>query len=73
MYLSIAQIVVSILLIILILIQESSSGLSGIMGGGSGGDGGFYHTRRGMEKFIHWGTIILAILFAALALADLLI
>ena len=55
------------------MLQESSSGLSGIMGGGSGGDGGFYHTRRGMEKFIYWGTIILAISFAVLALIDLVV
>ena len=72
MILSIAQISVSILLIILILLQERSSGLSGVMGGGSGGEG-FYQTRRGLEKFIYWGTIVLAASFAGLALVDLLI
>ncbi len=69
--LAIAQIIVSILLIAFILLQERSSGLSGILGGGE--NGGFYQTRRGLEKIIFWGTIILAIAFASLALASLLI
>jgi protein translocase SecG subunit len=71
MVLAIAQIIVSILLIVLILLQERSSGLSGILGGS--GEGGFYQTRRGLEKFIYWGTIILAAAFAILALIDLFI
>lgn len=70
MILPIAQITVSVLLIICILLQERSSGLSGLFGGG--GDGGFYQTRRGLEKAIYWGTIILAIAFAVLTLADLI-
>ncbi len=68
--LAIAQIVVSILLIALILLQERSSGLSGILGGG---EGGFYQTRRGLEKAIFWSTIILAAVFAVLALAGLVL
>lgn len=68
--LAIAQLSVSILLIILILLQEKSSGLSGILG--SGGEGGFYQTRRGLEKLVFATTIVLAIAFAALALADLI-
>jgi len=71
-WLPIAQLVVSILLIILVLLQEKSSGLSGVLGG-SGTEGGFYQTRRGLERFIFWGTIILATAFAGLALIDLLI
>ncbi len=68
---SIAQLVVSVLLITLILLQERSSGLSGILGGGGGE--GFYQTRRGLEKLIFAGTIVLAIAFGALAIADLLL
>ena len=71
MTLAVAQIVVSILLIALILIQERSSGLSGILG--TGGEGGFYHTRRGLEKFVFWSTILMTVVFIALALANLLI
>lgn len=69
--LSIAQLIVSILLVTLILLQERSSGLSGIFGGTGGG--GFYQTRRGLEKLIFGGTIVLAIAFAGLAIADLLL
>ncbi|MBI4992347.1 MAG: preprotein translocase subunit SecG [Candidatus Harrisonbacteria bacterium] len=71
MYLPIAQVTVSILLIVLILLQERSSGLSGVFGGES--EGSFYHTRRGLEKLIFWGTILLSTAFAALALLDLIL
>lgn len=66
--LSIIQIATSLLLIILILLQERSSGLSGIFGGEGGG---FYQTRRGLEKIIFVGTIVLAITFMTLALLGL--
>ncbi len=68
-WLSIAQLVVSALLIALILIQERSSGLSGVFGGNSS----FYHTRRGLEKLIFWGTVALVAVFAALSIANLLL
>lgn len=66
---SIAQIVVSVLLIALILLQERSTGLSGIFGG----EGGVYQTRRGMERFFFGATILLAVVFAALAVANLFV
>lgn len=69
MILAAAQIVVSIALIILILLQERSSGLSGIFGGEGGG---FYQTRRGLEKLIFSGTIVLAVLFVGLAIFQLI-
>lgn len=62
----ILQIIVSIVLVALILLQERSSGLSGLLGGGDGG--GFYQTRRGLEKIVFRGTIVLAIIFAGLAI-----
>lgn len=65
----IAEIVVAILLVVLILLQERSSGLSGIFGGEGGG---VYQTRRGAEKFIFWGTIVLSVAFVGLAIANLL-
>ncbi len=69
MIITIAQVVVAIALIILILLQERSAGLSGIFGG----EGmGFYQTRRGMEKMIFRGTIILSVVFVALAAYKLL-
>ncbi len=67
----IAQIVVSFVLIGLILIQERGSGMGGLFGG-SGNDQA-YQTRRGMEKTIFILTILLIIVFAALALLNLVL
>lgn len=64
----IGQIVVSVILIALILVQERSSGLSGIFGGQGATP---YQTRRGLEKFIYWGTIGAAVIFVALAILNL--
>lgn len=65
----IAQLIIAVAIIILILLQERSSGLSGVLGGGE--TGGFYQTRRGLEKMIFRGTIILVILFLILSLINL--
>ena len=62
----IVQIIVSLLLIGGILLQQRGGGLSQVFGGGSGA----YRTRRGMEKGIFWSTIVLAVLFLAVALAS---
>ena len=71
-FLVIAQIIVSIILIILVLLQEQSGETSGIFGGASGG-GGYYHTKRGMEKVVFVSTIVVSILFAGLALLNLVL
>ncbi len=68
MFISIAQIIISIILIILILLQERSSGLSGIFGGG---ESEFYAKRRGLERLIFIATIVLIVIFAALSLFNL--
>lgn len=68
--LTIAQVIISIILIVLVLLQERSSGLSGIFGGGGGTP---YQTRRGLEKVIYKGTIVAAIIFAGLAILNLLV
>jgi preprotein translocase subunit SecG len=65
------QIVVSVILVALILLQERSAGMSGILGGGD--QGGVYQTRRGLERIIFYATIVLALAFAGLAVAQLLI
>lgn len=65
----IIQIIVSVVLVALILLQERSAGMSGILGGGDAG--GVYQTRRGLEKIIFYGTIVLALVFAGLAIAQL--
>ena len=68
--LSVLEVIVGIGLILLILLQERSSSGSALFGGG--GDGGFYQARRGFEKMIFIGTIVLAIAFGALAILNLL-
>jgi len=64
-FLPIIQIVIAVLLIGAILLQRRGSGLSSVLGGEST----FYHTRRGIEKFIFWAAIVLAILFIAASVA----
>lgn len=66
----ILQIIVSVALIVFVLLQERASGL-GALGGGGGGTP--HHTRRGSERFIYWGTIVLGILFVILAILNLVI
>ena len=68
-YIQIAELAVSILLIIAILLQNRGAGLGGIFGG----EGNVYRTKRGVEKGLFVSTIILAILFFALAIAQLLV
>ena len=69
MNLSIIQIILSAALITLILLQERSGGMSGLLGGGDAG--GFYQARRGVEKFVFGATIVGAIIFAILAIVQL--
>ena len=69
MLLAIIQILLSIAIITLILLQQRSAGMSGLLGGDS--SGGVYQTRRGMEKAAFNATIILSIVFVALALYQL--
>jgi preprotein translocase subunit SecG len=61
----IIQIVLAILLMIAILLQQRSSGL----GLAFGGEGNVYRSRRGIEKTLYWATIVMATLFALVALA----
>jgi protein translocase SecG subunit len=60
------QAIVAILLIVSILLQNRGSGL----GSAFGGDFGGYYTKRGIEKFLVYGAIVLAILFFTLAMVN---
>jgi preprotein translocase subunit SecG len=64
--LKIGQLVIAIILIIVILLQSKGSGLSGVFGG----SGNVFMTKRGFEKKLFIATIILAILFFAVSLAN---
>ena len=63
----ISQLAVSVLLIVSILLQNRGAGLGATFGGDFGG----YYTKRGFEKFLFAGTIVLAALFLGLAIANI--
>jgi protein translocase SecG subunit len=65
------QIAVSLLLIISILLQQSGAGIGGALGGGDGGSN--YRTLRGFEKFLFYLTIVIAVVFAGLAVTAVLV
>lgn len=68
-WLAIVQIVIAALLVVSILLQQRGSGLSITFGGGGGGE--FYHSRRGIEKFLFYATITLAFLMLSVSLVAL--
>lgn len=70
---SIAQLVISIAVIVLILLQERDNSMSGFLGAGSSDSGGFYQKRRGLERSMFLSTIVLIVIFGALALLNLFI
>lgn len=67
-FLAIVQIVLAALLTVTILLQSKGTGLGGVFGG----EGNVYRTKRGAEKFLFVGTMVLAVLFLAVALANLI-
>ncbi|OGZ96140.1 MAG: preprotein translocase subunit SecG [Candidatus Sungbacteria bacterium RIFCSPLOWO2_02_FULL_54_10] len=68
-FLTYFQIIVSILLMIAILLQRRGGGLSPVLGG----SGGFYRSRRGVERVLFTGTIVLAVLFLAGAAMNIIV
>lgn len=66
----IIQIVLAVLLIVAILLQQSEAGAGGAFGGSDSVSS--WRTRRGFEKVLFVGTIILGILFVASALLALI-
>ena len=59
----IAQAVISVLLVASILLQNRGSGL----GSAFGSDFGGYYTKRGIEKFLLYATVVLGTLFLIVA------
>ncbi|MBU1132314.1 preprotein translocase subunit SecG [Patescibacteria group bacterium] len=68
---TIAQVASAIILIILVLMQNRGGGLSGVFGGGDSSN--VFRTKRGLEKNIFIATIIFAILFLGISLANILL
>lgn len=65
------QIVISVLMVVAILLQHTGASLGGAFGSDNFSSG--FHTRRGAEKTLFYATIALGVLFAATALANLLL
>lgn len=65
---SLIQIILAILLIVVIIIQQKGSGL----GTSFGGDMSFYRTKRGAEKLLFYGTIVIAVAFIISSLIGLM-
>ena len=66
---TILQLVLAVLLIAAILLQQRGTGLSGAFGG----EGSVYSTRRGIEKILFSGTIVVAILFFGISILRLVL
>ena len=66
---SIIQVIVAIFLVVFVLLQQRGTALGSAFGGDSGS---FYGARRGVQKQLYRGTIILGILFIGLALLKLI-
>jgi preprotein translocase subunit SecG len=69
-YFNIAQIILSVALIAAIILQSKGAGLGGLTGGEAGG---VFRTRRGLEKTLFNLTILLSVIFFAVALVNVLI
>ncbi len=62
-YFFIAQVIVSVVLIVVLLLQVRGGGLGGIFGQADS----TFRTRRGLEKTLFQFTIVLVVVFVALA------
>lgn len=65
------QIVLSVLLIAAILLQQRGSSLGGAFGGDN--FSAAYHTRRGFERVLFFGSMVIGVLFALSAIIALLV
>ena len=68
-WLNIGQIIISVLVILAILMQNRGTSMSGLFGGSSD----IYRTKRGIEKTLFIGTIVLLVIFFGLSVAGLMI
>jgi protein translocase SecG subunit len=59
-----AQIVICALVVVSVLLQNRAEGLGKMFGGG----GEVFRTKRGLEKFLYYFTIFLAIILIAVSL-----
>jgi preprotein translocase subunit SecG len=69
-FLDIALIITSVALIISVILQSKGAGLGGLTGADTGG---VYTARRGIERTLFWVTIVLSVIFFALAITTVLV
>jgi protein translocase SecG subunit len=67
--LSLVQLMVGALMVVAILSQNKGTGLSTVFGG----SGAIHRTKRGLEKWLFYTTIALAVSFVALSVAVVLV
>jgi preprotein translocase subunit SecG len=60
----IIQIIVSVLIVVSVLLQNRAEGLGSMFGGG----GEVFRTKRGLEKFLYYFTIVLTVILVLLSL-----
>lgn len=65
---NIVQFILATVLIVAILLQQKGTGLSGVFGGSSN----IYSTKRGVDKMLHYATVVVALLFFGLSVARLI-
>ncbi len=71
LYLNIAQIIISVALIGIILLQSRRGDLGGSVFGGT--SSAIYSKRRGLERTLFQVTVVLAVAFFVLALANVMV
>lgn len=59
----IVEIVISVLIVISVILQNRAEGLGSMFGGG----GEVFRTKRGLEKFLYYFTIVLGIVMCAIS------
>jgi protein translocase SecG subunit len=64
---NIVQIILAVILILIVLLQQKGTGLSGVFGGSSN----IYSTKRGIDKILHYSTIVVSAIFFVLSLLRL--
>ncbi len=65
----IGQIIIAVALVVTIILQQKGSGVGGVFGGGSE----VYRSRRGVEKIMHYATIVCAVLLGVISLTSVLL
>lgn len=65
------QVALAVLLVVSVLLQQTGASLGGAFGGDN--FSAAYHTRRGLEKYLFYTTIVIGTLFALSAFVALII